>query len=96
MLEVVAKREVAEHFEVSSVARGLADVLDIRCTMHFWQVVTRWRGGSSIPWKYFFSGGHSGVDEQDRIIPLRNQRKAVQAAGVPCSRRNSGSSRGDH
>jgi len=79
MLEVVAKREVAEHFEVSSVARGLADVLDIRCTNALLA------GGDAVARRLLdtlevlFQRGHSGVDEQDRIIPLRNQRKAVQA-----------------
>ena len=47
--------------------------------MHFWQVVTRLRGGVSSPVKILFHRRHAGVDEQQALVVNRHQRVAGQA-----------------
>ena len=78
-LEIVAEREVAEHFKVRAVARGVADVLDVAGAD---ALLT---GGHAVARGLLLAGEerlhrrHTGVDEQQRRVVLRDQGKAGQA-----------------
>ena len=79
VLEVVAKGEVAEHFKVSAVARGLAYVLDVR------RANALLAGGNTVARRFFYAlkvllkGRHACVYQQDRVVPLRYEREARKA-----------------
>ena len=78
LLEVVAEREVAQHLKVGAVARGLADVLDVAGTNALLagrDAVTR---RLLFPSEVRLHRRHAGVDEQQRLVALRDQRKARQ------------------
>ena len=76
MLEVVAKGEVAEHLEIRAVAGGLADVFDVARTNALLA------GADAVARRLLFAlevglhRRHAGVDEQQRRIMLRDERKA--------------------
>ena len=78
-LEIVAEREVAEHFKVRAVARGVADVLDVA------GADALLAGGHAVARRLLLTGEeglhrrHAGVDEQQRRVVLRDQGKAGQA-----------------
>ena len=77
-LEIVAEREVAEHFKVRAVARGVADVLDVAGAD---ALLT---GGNAVTRGLFFAGkprlhgGHACIDQQDGFVVLWNERKTRQ------------------
>ena len=78
LLEVVAEREVAQHLKIGAVACGLADVLDVAGTDALLA------GRDAVTRRLLLSGKerlhrrHTGVDQQQRLVALRNQRKARQ------------------
>ncbi len=79
VLEIVTEREVAEHFKIGAVAGGVADVLNIAGTDALLA------GGHAVARGLLLAGEerlhrcHTGVDEQQRSVVLRNQGKAGQA-----------------
>ena len=83
-LEVVAEGEVAEHLEEGAVARGLADVLDVA------GADALLAGGDAVARRLLLAGEerlhrrHTGVDEQQRRVVLRDQGKAGQAQMAFC------------
>ena len=83
-LEIVAEREVAEHFKVRAVARGVADVLDVA------GADALLAGGHAVARGLLLAGEerlhrrHTGVDEQQRRVVLRDQGKAGQAQMAFC------------
>ena len=81
-LEVIAEREVAQHLEISTVACGLTDTLDIRGTDAL--LTGRYTGirRNCLTQEIFFQRCHTRVDEQQTLIPLGNQRKAGET-GMP-------------
>ena len=83
-LEIVAEREVAEHFKVRAVARGVADVLDVAgadALLAGGHAVAR---GLLLAGEERFHRRHTGVDEQQRRVVLRDQGKAGQAQMAFC------------
>ena len=78
-LKVIAEREVAQHLKIGAVARGLADVVDIA------RADALLAGADARARRHLLAGKerlhrrHAGVDEQNRFVVLRNQRKAGQA-----------------
>ena len=83
-LEIVAEREVAEHFKVRAVARGVADVFNVA------GADALLAGGHAVARRLLLAGEerlhrrHAGVDEQQRRIVLRDQGKAGQAQMAFC------------
>ena len=79
MLKIIAEGEVAEHFKISAVTRGMADVFDIS------GAYTLLAGADTLARRYLLAleprlhRGHAGVYEQYGFIILRNQREAGQA-----------------
>ncbi len=82
-LEVIAEGEVAQHLKEGAVAGGVADVLDVPVRMHFWQVVTRWRGGSSSPRNHGFMGAMPELMSSRLASFLGTSEKLADADG-PC------------
>ena len=78
-LEIVAEREVAEHFKVRAVAGGVADVFNVA------GADALLAGGHAVARRLLLTGEerlhrcHAGVDEQQRRVVLRDQGKAGQA-----------------
>ena len=78
-LEIVAEREVAEHFKVRAVARGVADVFNVAgadALLTGGHAVAR---GLLLAGEEWLHRRHTGVDEQQRRVVLRDQGKAGQA-----------------
>lgn len=75
MFEVVTEGEIAEHFEVSAVAGGFADIFDIRGTDTLLAGSDALIGRGSQAEEEFFHRGHAGVDEEQAGVILRDQRK---------------------
>ena len=84
LFEVIAEREVAEHFKVRAVARGVADVFNVA------GADALLAGGHAVARRLLLAGEerlhrrHAGVDEQQRRIVLRDQGKAGQAQMAFC------------
>ena len=78
VLEVIAEGEVSEHLEISAVACGVTDIVDIAGTdalLAGAHALARRYLLTLEPW---FHRGHAGVYEQDGFVVLRNQREAGQ------------------
>ena len=74
--EIVAEREVAEHFKISAVARGFADVFNVGradALLAGGYALSRRRNFAG---EIFFHGRHTGVNQQKTFVVLGNQRKA--------------------
>ena len=76
--EIVAEREVAEHFKIGAVARSFADVFNIgraNALLAGRHALSRRRNFAG---EIFFHGRHTGVNQQKTFVVLGNQRKAGQ------------------
>ena len=79
VLKIIAEGEVAEHFKIGAVARGMADIFDIT------GAYALLAGADTLARRYLLAleprlhRGHAGVYEQYGFIVLRNQREAGQA-----------------
>ena len=75
ILEVVAEGEVAEHFEVGTVTRGVAYAFQVRGTDALLA------GGNALARRFNFAGeellhrSHTGVDEKKGFVVLGNERE---------------------
>jgi hypothetical protein len=76
-LEIIAKREVPEHFEKGVVARRIADVVEVIVLATGPHTFLRgrgaWRRRGLDPSKVVLERHHPGIDEQQRRIVLRDQ-----------------------
>ena len=79
MLEVVAEGEVTQHLKVSAVTCGLADILNIGCANALLAGCNAVARRLLDTLEVLLERRHSCIDKQNGVIPLRNQRKAVQA-----------------
>ena len=83
-LEVVAKAEVAEHFEEGVVARGVADIFQIVVLAAGAHTALRAGCAGTGPWlqaqKHVLELVHTGVGEQQRGIVRGDQRTAGDAS----------------
>ena len=77
-LEVIAEGEVAQHLEVGTVTGGLADVLDVTGTDALLAGADTAAGRLHLTLEIGLHGSHAGVDQQQGLIILGNQRKAGQ------------------
>ena len=84
LLEVVAEGEVAQHLKVGAVAGSLTDVLDIAGADALLAGGHPVAGRLLLTGKEGLHGGHTGVDEQQAGIVLRDQGKAGQAQVSLC------------
>ena len=74
--EIVAEREVAEHFKIGAVTRGFADVFNVgraNALLAGGYALSRRRNFAG---EIFFHGRHTGVNQQKTFVVLGNQRKA--------------------
>ena len=79
VLEIIAEREVAEHFKIGAVARCFAHALDIGRADAFLAGGHPLAGRRDLPGEIFFHRRHAGIDEQEAVIVLRDEREARQA-----------------
>ena len=75
-LKVIAKREVAQHLKIGAVAGGFADILNISRTDTLLAGAYPAAGRLHFTLEIGLHGGHAGVDQQQRRVILRDQRKA--------------------
>ena len=78
LLKIVAEREVAQHFKIRAVTRGVADVFDVAradALLAGRHAVAR---GLFLAREPRLHRRHAGVDEQNGFVVLRNERKARQ------------------
>jgi len=88
-LEVVAKREVAEHFEKGVMPGGTADIFQVVVLAADTQALLR-RGGPLVPGfilaqKHLLELDHAGVGKQQRRVLARNERRG-RDHGMPIFR----------
>ena len=81
VLEIIAEREIAEHFEEGVVARGVADIVEVvvlaaRADAFLRAAGRRIRPGLE-PGEDVLERHHAGVDEHQRRVVLRNERRRL-------------------
>src|SRR5256885_4375988 len=82
-LEVIAKREVAEHLEERVVPRGVADLLEVVVLAACSHAFLHRRGAPTARWlllaeEYFLELDHARVRKQQRrIVPRHHWRARV-------------------
>jgi len=84
MLEVVAEGEIAQHFEIRTVAGGLAHVLDVAGADALLARTHPLAGRLLLALEPGLHGGHAGVDEQNGLVVLRHKGKAGQPQVALC------------
>ena len=78
ILKVITKGEVTKHLKIGAVTGSFTDIFDIAGTDAFLTGTDSSSGGLNFTGKIRLHGSHAGVDQQQRSIVLRNQRKAGQ------------------
>ena len=78
VLEIIAEREVSKHLEISTVSGGLANIFNIAGTHTLLAGANTLAGRLLLTGKEGLHGSHTGIDQQQRCIVLRNQRKSGQ------------------
>ena len=79
LLEVIAKREIAQHLEERAMARGLADVFNIARTDALLAGCDAVARRLLLAGEIRFHWRHTGVNQKKRRVVLRNERKTRQA-----------------
>ena len=82
LLEVVAEREVAQHFKIGAVTGSLSNPFNIRCPDALLTGSDPYIRRNSLSQEVLFQRCHTGVDEQQTLVALRNQGKAWQPGMV--------------
>ena len=77
-LKIIAKGEVAQHFKEGAVTVRFTHLLNIRGANALLASRHPGSGGCDLAGKVLFHGSHTGVDQQQAVIPLGHQRKAGQ------------------
>ncbi len=75
-LEIIAEREVAEHFKICTVASGLSDALDVGSSYALLACCYSLIRRHSLSEEKLLERSHSRIDEEETLIPLRNERCA--------------------
>ena len=78
LLEVILEAEVAQHLKKQPWRAVMPTRSISGVRMHFWQVVTRCRGGSSWPRNHFFMGAMPLLISSRLGSSFRNQREAAE------------------
>ena len=79
LLEIIAEGEISQHFKIGAVTRRLSDILQIAGAD---ALLARGHPSSRrdlLTGKPGLHRRHAGIDDQERCIVVRNQRKAVQS-----------------
>ena len=82
VLEIVTKREIAEHFKICTVSCGLADILDIACSDTFLAGSHSRSGRYLLTCKIRLQRCHTCNYEQQAVIILRYERIALVTQAV--------------
>ncbi len=78
VFEIIAKGEIAQHFEECAVARGFAYVFNIARTDAFLAGRHALAGRDFLPGEIRLHGRHAGIDEQQAVVIFRHQREGFQ------------------
>jgi len=78
-LEIITKREIAQHFEIRTMAARLADTLDIGGADAFLAGRDPRRRRGLGAREIGFQRRHARIDQQDRGVVLGHQRETGQA-----------------
>lgn len=76
--EVIAKRKITQHFKISMVAGSAANIFDIARTHAFLASCHTRRRRLHFTCKKRFERSHTGANQKQRRIILRNERRAGQ------------------
>ena len=79
LLEIITEGEVAQHFKISAVAGCFAYVLQIAGADALLAGGNPFSRGNLLTGKPGLHRSHTGIDDQERCIIVRNQREAVQS-----------------
>ena len=79
MLEIISEGEISEHFKIGAVTRRVPDTFKVRRADAFLAGCDASARRLNLTRKEFFHRRHAGIDQQQRFIALRHQRKAFQA-----------------
>ena len=79
MLEIIAKGEVAQHFKECAVTGGNADALNVGRADALLAGGDALAGRCDLARKVLLHGCHAGVDEQQAVVVLGNERKARES-----------------
>ena len=77
-LEIIAEGEVAEHLKIGAVARRDADTLDIRRADALLACCHAFSRRRNLAGKVLLHRSHTGVDQKEAVVVLRDQREARQ------------------
>ena len=77
-LKVIAKGKVTQHLEISTVSGSLTNIFNIAGTHTLLAGANTLAGRLLLTGKEGLHGSHTGIDQQQRCIVLRNQRKSGQ------------------
>ena len=77
--EVIAEREVTEHFKESAVSCRLADVFNIGCTNTFLTGCNSFSRRGDFAREILFHRCHSRVDKKQALVIVRDKRKAFKS-----------------
>ena len=78
VLEIVAKGEVAQHFKIGAVTGSFADILNIAGTNALLAGADTVTGRLDLTLEIGLHRCHTGVDQQQGLVILRDQREAGQ------------------
>ena len=78
-LKIIAEREIAQHLKKGAVARGFPHIFNIRRAHTLLAGRHAFARRRYLAGKKLFHRRHAGVDEQQALIPLRDERKARHA-----------------
>ena len=81
-IRLPAEREVAQHFKIRAVTGGLSNPFNIRCPDALLTGGDPYIRRNSLSQEVLFQRCHTGVDEQQALVALRNQGKAWQPGMV--------------
>ena len=74
VLEVIAKREVAQHFKEGAVTCGVTNALKVRCTNALLAGGNTVTGRNFLTGKELFHRSHARVDQEQGFVINRNER----------------------
>ena len=77
LLEIVAEREISQHFKEGTVARGEPHPVDVGCANAFLTGGHSAPGRFQFPREIFFQGRHARVDEQQGFVVDGHKRETL-------------------
>ena len=77
MLEIISEGEISQHLKESAVPVGLSDILDIARADALLTGGHSPSGRDLLPGKIGFQGSHARIDQQQAVVVVRHQGKAL-------------------